>query len=57
MEANLDGSLASNKDAEPRRCTQTLLTRGHDYVDAPFIHLDQLACNGTDAVQNYLRSG
>lgn len=48
--------MTGNKDAEAGRCTQTLLACGHYYVDTPFVHLDQLACDGTDTVQDYLIS-
>ena len=51
---NLNGAFANNKDTESWWCTQPLLSRGHDYVNTPFIHLDQLARYGTNTVQDYL---
>ena len=53
-ESHLDGAIAGNEYAESRWCTQTLLTRGYHHVNTPFIHLDQLARDGADTVQNYL---
>jgi len=50
----LDGSFTSKKHTESRGCGQSLLTRGNYHVNAPFVHLDQLACDGTDTIQYHL---
>lgn len=54
MKSYLDGSFTSKEHAESRGCSQSLLTRGNYHINAPFVHLDQLARDGTDTIQYHL---
>lgn len=54
---NLHGFLASDDDTKSWRRAEALLTGGNDNVDTPVVHLDILACDGTDGIENDERIG
>lgn len=52
----LDRLLACNKDAQPRRGSETLLTSSQDNIQSPGIESDLFACNCAYSIRNNLHS-
>jgi len=57
QKVDLYGLLAGDEDAEPRGCAEALLTSTDDDVDAPAVHLDVLARDGTHGIKHDERFG
>ena len=55
--SDLHGLLASDDDAKSWRRAEALLAGGNDDVDTPVVHLDLLACDCADGVENDERFG
>ena len=54
---NLHSLLANDDDTESGGRSEALLTGGNDNVDSPVIHLNLLARDGTDGIEDDKRFG